>query len=43
MKSKYIRTVTQINELKPRSERYEVADATLRPLRLVVFPSGAKS
>jgi integrase len=43
MKSKYIKTVNQINELKPRSERYEVADATLRPLRLVVFPSGAKS
>lgn len=43
LKSKYIKTVTQINKLKPRSERYEVADATLRPLRLVVFPSGAKS
>ena len=43
MQSKYIKTVKQIEQLKSRAERYEVADATLRPLRLVVFPSGAKS
>jgi integrase len=40
---KYIQTVTQIENLKPRDERYEIPDATLRPLRIVVFPSGAKS
>jgi integrase len=40
---KYISTVKQIENLKPRDERYEVADASLRKNRIVVFPSGAKS
>src|SRR6516225_443391 len=40
---KYIATVKQIENLKPRAARYELADATLRPLRLVIFPTGAKS
>jgi integrase len=42
-KSKYISTIIQIENLKPADARYEVADATLRRNRLVVFPSGAKS
>ncbi|WMT73865.1 tyrosine-type recombinase/integrase [Bradyrhizobium sp. Ash2021] len=42
-KARYISTVTQVENLKPREERYEVADANLRRNRLVVFPSGAKS
>jgi integrase len=40
---KYISTVVQIEKLKPRDERYEIADANLRKNRIVVFPSGAKS
>jgi integrase len=40
---KYIATVKQIESLKPRNDRYEIADANLRKNRLVVFPSGAKS
>jgi integrase len=42
-KAKYVSTVTQIDNLKPRAERYEIADANLRKNRIVVFPSGAKS
>jgi integrase len=42
-KSQRISTVTQIENLKPRNERYEVADAKCTGNRLVVFPSGAKS
>jgi hypothetical protein len=38
-KSQRISTVTQIENLKPRNERYEVADAKCTGNRLVVFPS----
>jgi integrase len=42
-KSQRISTVTQIENLKPRDERYEVADGKLTSNRLVVFPSGSRS
>jgi integrase len=42
-KSQRISTVTQIENLKPRDDRYEVADGKLTSNRLVVFPSGSKS
>jgi integrase len=38
-----ISTVRQIENVKPRDERYEIADANLPSNRLVVFPSGARS
>jgi integrase len=42
-KTKRISTVTQVNALKPRDQRYEVADAEVTRCRLVVFPSGTRS
>jgi hypothetical protein len=36
-------TAITVEKLKPRAERYEVGDPGARGLRLVVFPSGAKS
>lgn len=42
-RAKRISTVTQVESLKPRDDRYEVADAKLPSNRLVVFPSGSKS
>jgi integrase len=42
-KAKRISTVTQVESLKPREDRYEVADAKIPSNRLVVFPSGSKS
>jgi integrase len=42
-KTKRISTVKQIENLKPRDDRYEIADANLPSNRIVVFPSGAKS
>jgi integrase len=42
-KAKRISTVTQVESLKPRKDRFEVADAKIPSNRLVVFPSGSKS
>src|SRR5690242_11974919 len=36
-------TAIAVEKLKPRSNRYEVRDGGTRGLRVVVFPSGAKS
>jgi integrase len=36
-------TAIAVKKLKPRADRYEVGDPGSRGLRLVVFPSGAKS
>jgi integrase len=36
-------TALKIERLKPRADRYEIADGGQRGLKLVVFPSGAKS
>src|SRR5258705_8856388 len=40
---KNISTVKQIEALKPRADRFEIPDATIRGLRLVVFPTGKMS
>jgi hypothetical protein len=36
-------TAIAVEKLKPRADRYEVRDGGARGLRVVVFPSGAKS